>query len=126
MAGECVARIGRQGDYPAVVDDLHRLVDQARLRVVRVDSEELRHGNTGGSVDLASLEWQSRTRESTRIRGKLPDKTMVFDARIVRGQGLRLRHLEGYVGRYRGLISGTSGSGRFSRPFGRRCGSISP
>jgi len=43
MARERVAGIGRQRDNAAIIDDLHRLVDQARLRIVRMNSKELRH-----------------------------------------------------------------------------------
>ena len=43
VAAERVARIGRIGDHAAVAQDRRRLPDQARLRVGRVNLEELGH-----------------------------------------------------------------------------------
>src|SRR5471032_1481382 len=52
MADQRVAGIGRYGDDAAGVDDLRRLLDQARLRIDRVDLEKLAHGSTWGSGDI--------------------------------------------------------------------------
>ena len=43
MATERVARIGRVDDEPTTIDDGNRLLNQASLRVVRVDFKKLRH-----------------------------------------------------------------------------------
>jgi len=44
MTGKRVTGIGRQRDYAAVVDDLHRLFDEARLRIVWMKPKVLGHG----------------------------------------------------------------------------------
>jgi hypothetical protein len=44
MTGERIARIGRHRDNAAVVDDLHRLFDEARLRIVWMKPKVLGHG----------------------------------------------------------------------------------
>ena len=43
-ASECVAGVGREHDHPAAANDLDRLADQPRLRVVGMNGEELCHG----------------------------------------------------------------------------------
>ena len=40
------------GHFPASVQDLHRLLQQPRLRVVGVDFEELRHGSYCRRCDI--------------------------------------------------------------------------
>ncbi|GAA5240530.1 hypothetical protein BMMON2_33520 [Burkholderia mallei] len=47
MARERVARIGRQRDHAAATHDFGRLPDKARLRIIRVNPEELGHGDKG-------------------------------------------------------------------------------
>jgi len=44
MATQCVARIGGVNHQPAPVDDRDRLLNQAPLRVVGMNFEELGHG----------------------------------------------------------------------------------
>ncbi|MNN98013.1 hypothetical protein D3C81_2173000 [compost metagenome] len=43
QAAQRIRRIGRIDDYPAGLDDLHGLLDQARLWILRVYLEELTH-----------------------------------------------------------------------------------
>ncbi|MNS97339.1 hypothetical protein D3C86_1581350 [compost metagenome] len=48
-AGQRVAGVGRQRDQPALAQDLRGLLDQARLRVERMNLEVLGHsGIVGG------------------------------------------------------------------------------
>ncbi|MCY1466521.1 hypothetical protein D9M71_848510 [compost metagenome] len=43
QAAQRIGRIGRIDDHPAGPDDLHGLLDQARLRILRVYLEKLTH-----------------------------------------------------------------------------------
>jgi hypothetical protein len=43
MTGQRVAGIRRQRDDAAIIDDLHRLFDEARLRVIRMKPKVLGH-----------------------------------------------------------------------------------
>jgi hypothetical protein len=46
VARERVARIGRHRDHAALADDVGGLLDEARLRIIGMNPEELGHGGT--------------------------------------------------------------------------------
>ena len=43
QATDGVGRIGRINDHPTAAEDFHGLLDQARLRIFRMNLEELAH-----------------------------------------------------------------------------------
>ncbi|KFD93650.1 hypothetical protein DN33_3302 [Vibrio cholerae] len=49
LAAQCVTRIGWVNHYPTIANNRNRLVDQAGLRVLRMNIKKLAHGYSSSS-----------------------------------------------------------------------------